>query len=306
MEIPNRADVEAEWRPRFEKQLRQYYQRLLDADFPIQAADEEDEKLFALLFGLLALTFLLSVRRHGGPVSLMQGGARQFAANRGREVMRLMRRTTDGKLPDPRLAQWAAEVERTGQIPPDLSSAVRSAKAALDAAQDADGPVPAMSAAEKERNGELAALLAVVTAVLAGTKPPEALSDALRKTWRKGMRKAKDQTFGPARAEKVVVTSTTEGVTAGGEMTAQTLGFRSIEDVWINRPYLSKTGPCPTCSPLHNKPRSVWGRQYPQGPPIHALCVCTIEYAALPADGDTLDDLVTDPLLRSELGSLVS
>ena len=84
--------------------------------------------------------------------------------------------------------------------------------------------------------------------------------------------------FGPERSAKVAVTEVTVAQTEGGETAAKKLKIASTEDKWKTNPHLSRSGPCPTCSPLHNKPRREWEKLFPDGPPIHDYCCCEIIY----------------------------
>lgn len=86
--------------------------------------------------------------------------------------------------------------------------------------------------------------------------------------------------FGPNRASRVAVDGVTTAQTAGGEWAVDMFFGLSPDDLWINQPQMSLTGPCPICEPLHRKPRSEWSAQFPSGPPgPHPGCVCTVEYA---------------------------
>lgn len=98
--------------------------------------------------------------------------------------------------------------------------------------------------------------------------PPEAIPEAT------------DRIFSPIRAAGYANDQTTWAQTQGGETAiAATVGI-SDEDLWLNHPNQSSTGPCQTCAPLHLTPRSYWGRFFPGGPPDpHPHCVCTIQYA---------------------------
>jgi len=91
-----------------------------------------------------------------------------------------------------------------------------------------------------------------------------------------------EKILGRGRAERISVNGTTEAITAGGDTgVGMTVGI-SQDDLWINRPWMSRTGPCPICKPLHRTKRSEWGQKYPNGPgeSVHSHCVCVIQYAA--------------------------
>lgn len=95
-------------------------------------------------------------------------------------------------------------------------------------------------------------------------------------------REAMGKVFGVDRAEGVAVDNTTDARTHGFEVAAAETFGRDEDDRWINRPDLSKTGPCPVCKPLHNTKRSHWSRFFPSGSPAHSGCVCEISYARNP------------------------
>lgn len=89
--------------------------------------------------------------------------------------------------------------------------------------------------------------------------------------------------FGPAKAEQIARTETTAAQSAGGEAGVESTVGVSAADVWLNHPELSRSGPCPTCKPLHNTTRVQWARQFPAGPPCHLNCVCSIKYSNVKA-----------------------
>lgn len=86
------------------------------------------------------------------------------------------------------------------------------------------------------------------------------------------------QIFGRGRAERVVHTTVTNAQTYGGEFILGAAGMLSDDDLWINRPLLSRSGPCRICKPLHLQPRTVWEAIFPEGPAAHPHCVCEIRY----------------------------
>lgn len=88
--------------------------------------------------------------------------------------------------------------------------------------------------------------------------------------------------FGPSRAARMAVDAVTTGQTAGGEWAIEMFVGKSPNDLWINQPHLSQSGPCKVCSPLHMQPREVWEAEFPMGPPgPHVGCVCIIQYEAM-------------------------
>lgn len=90
--------------------------------------------------------------------------------------------------------------------------------------------------------------------------------------------------FGASKAESMAVDGTTAAQTAGGEAAIESTWGRSPDDLWINQPHLSESGPCEICEPLNGVPRSQWPEEYFDGPGdwVHPRCVCIIEYANMP------------------------
>lgn len=85
--------------------------------------------------------------------------------------------------------------------------------------------------------------------------------------------------FGPNRAARLAVDAVTAAQTAGGEWSVAEFFGLSPDDLWINQPHLSASGPCVICEGLHMLPRSEWELDYPMGPPgPHVGCVCVIQY----------------------------
>lgn len=87
--------------------------------------------------------------------------------------------------------------------------------------------------------------------------------------------------FSPGRASSLGVTETTEAASAG-EMNAA----RQIE-----RDYRVKvvaywevdesSNVCPICSRCHGQPQEFWERVYPNGPPGHPHCACSLRFQVL-------------------------
>jgi hypothetical protein len=89
------------------------------------------------------------------------------------------------------------------------------------------------------------------------------------------------KTLGPDRAASYAINETTAAQSAGGDAGVQaTIGI-SLDDLWINRPDKSSSGPCPVCKPLHLVPRRDWPVDYFDGPGpwVHVNCVCVVQYA---------------------------
>ena len=86
------------------------------------------------------------------------------------------------------------------------------------------------------------------------------------------------EVFGRNRIRVIATTETTNAIASGGEIAMNEIGLTHPSDVWINRPELSLTGPCPICRPLHRTIRAIWSGKFPFGPPAHVNCVCEIVY----------------------------
>lgn len=87
------------------------------------------------------------------------------------------------------------------------------------------------------------------------------------------------EVFNPARGQNVAINETTLAASEGAQQAVSNLGLTSRKDKWHNNPHLSKSGPCPICTPLHKKTRRVWEKKFPTGPPAHVRCVCSIKFA---------------------------
>lgn len=86
--------------------------------------------------------------------------------------------------------------------------------------------------------------------------------------------------FNPVRGENVAINETTLAASEGAQRGVEEIGLASRKDKWKTNPHLSATGPCPICSPLNGKTRVVWERRgFPNGPPAHIRCVCSIDFA---------------------------
>lgn len=81
--------------------------------------------------------------------------------------------------------------------------------------------------------------------------------------------------FGPDRAEATGVTETTGAQSAGGDAGIEATVGKSLQDQWVTE---ADGLVCETCRPLHRTERVEWEQQFPQGPPAHVNCRCTIEY----------------------------
>lgn len=85
-----------------------------------------------------------------------------------------------------------------------------------------------------------------------------------------------DRIFGDRRMGGVAANETTQAQFSGSDNVIRaTIGVQET-DTWFTR---SDRHVCQICAPLHREPRSVWSRQFPDGPPAHPVCRCWIEYA---------------------------
>lgn len=87
---------------------------------------------------------------------------------------------------------------------------------------------------------------------------------------------AAESVFGSDRVEKIAVTTTSDVIVRGGEITIQQTVGQSEDDTWYTE---EDSKVCPICRPLHRQSRSTWSRFFPEGPPAHPHCRCWIEYA---------------------------
>jgi hypothetical protein len=85
--------------------------------------------------------------------------------------------------------------------------------------------------------------------------------------------------FNPVRGENIAINEATIAASEGALKGAKDSKLDSRKDKWKTNPHLSRTGPCPICKPLNNKTRRVWEKKFPNGPPAHIRCVCSIEFA---------------------------
>ena len=86
-----------------------------------------------------------------------------------------------------------------------------------------------------------------------------------------------DRAFSPSDVIRDAVTETTAAQSIGAETAMKLDPFGlSNDDIWITE-YDAKV--CPICRPLHERKREVWEAQFPDGPPAHPNCRCTIQYA---------------------------
>lgn len=83
--------------------------------------------------------------------------------------------------------------------------------------------------------------------------------------------------FDATRARTIGVTETTAlaswGYTDAVDETAAATD-QTLEVWWVTA---KDDRVCPICGPLHAKPRRVWSEAFPNGPPAHPNCRCTID-----------------------------
>lgn len=87
------------------------------------------------------------------------------------------------------------------------------------------------------------------------------------------------QVFGSNRAASIAATETTRAETSGGWDSVNRInsevGDEVIEARWITA---DDDRTCWICNPLHNTDRDTWGPEFPEGPPAHPGCRCSLTY----------------------------
>lgn len=81
--------------------------------------------------------------------------------------------------------------------------------------------------------------------------------------------------FSARRAETIAITSTTEAQAAAQRLTQQYLASHGLAFIRVWQT-LEDERVCPVCGPLHERPESVWQERYPDGPPAHPRCRCSV------------------------------
>lgn len=109
--------------------------------------------------------------------------------------------------------------------------------------------------------------------------PSDVAIDRNSAAYRKSFRDEAASIFGTDRNATIVSTEVTRASVSGGEAAMRFRGAISDEDTWETRPWLTQSGPCERCEPLDGLPRRIWGRVFPNGPPVHPRCACAIQYA---------------------------
>ncbi|MEE9472360.1 MAG: hypothetical protein V3V82_00065 [Acidimicrobiia bacterium] len=91
--------------------------------------------------------------------------------------------------------------------------------------------------------------------------------------------------FARTRAVNVSMTEITRAVSAGETSFLVRFDLETsstTKSFWITE---LDARVCPICSPLHNVSETVYGREFPSGPPAHPRCRCFLEHRAEPAFG---------------------
>lgn len=95
-----------------------------------------------------------------------------------------------------------------------------------------------------------------------------------------------DKLFGAERAESISITETTRARTGGFENGRGYFAERGLPllAVWQ---VTKDERLCKVCRPLHGQPESAWKLSFPDGPPAHPRCRCTLAMVA--RDGTELN-----------------
>lgn len=87
--------------------------------------------------------------------------------------------------------------------------------------------------------------------------------------------------FSPSRASAIGVTQTTEAASAG-EMNAARQMERDYGVQVIAYWVVDETSNiCPICSKCHGQPQEFWERYFPNGPPGHPNCACSLRFVVV-------------------------
>jgi SPP1 gp7 family putative phage head morphogenesis protein len=91
--------------------------------------------------------------------------------------------------------------------------------------------------------------------------------------------------FGRTRAETIAVTEVTRAASEGAAIYKEQLRAAGLafERVWRTS---NDDLTCPICTPLNGKAESVWGEQFPAGPPAHPRCRCSVTLRRAKNDGE--------------------
>ena len=89
------------------------------------------------------------------------------------------------------------------------------------------------------------------------------------------LRRQLEPAFGPVRSEMIAITEVTRAYSAATNQTQQRLNQTGLpmQRVWLTR---NDEKTCILCGPLDGKPESVWAAEFPDGPPRHPNCRCSL------------------------------
>lgn len=257
MELRSRKPIEADFRRRFSQLTAGQLQRLFElvgnppdlARVPESLWKQFENERRAFLLLMLASVFAANSEQHGLDEFMRRPFADEFAQRRSDQVIPKHLQTLRSYLETPP-ADLARRAERLG---------ARITRGGIVEVVEPLG-IDAPDGAER--------LLDI-----------ERLRGDVRDAWLDRF----DNAFGETATTRLVETEFTAASAGGAEFTMRVRGLTSESDLWVTRPELSDSGPCPVCAPLDRQPRSVWTRQFPDGPPTHPRCVCEISYAAIRA-----------------------
>jgi hypothetical protein len=80
--------------------------------------------------------------------------------------------------------------------------------------------------------------------------------------------------FGRARSEVISITEVTRAASAGAQMYQNELRKAGLDFVRVWRTTAQDT--CPVCKELNGKQESAWADRFPNGPPAHPRCKCSV------------------------------
>lgn len=305
MELANRDRIEARFARRMSalssKHRRELEQLLGDPPDPRNVPDDYwyrvEKETESLLGTMLLLIFVASSAQHGGGRSSEAAG-KLFAASQARQqatrYLSGVQRAIDAAGDRWRATMRAADAKqqaRMAKAKERLARAEDKTRQARAASQTVAG-TPATAKAEADQADAVRELEAA-----SRRRPTRILKQEVRAVLRTSM--------GPAQAATIAATTTTSAAVGGGEsgMDNNTSGHvdgkgyfnppqrtgRGDADTWFTR-YDGRV--CPVCLPLHGKDRTIWGLEYPSGPPVHPSCRCWIHYEGekLTAENQALHD----------------
>lgn len=270
MELRDRPTIEAEFRIRYAQLTANQKERLLAiaGDPPrLERVPEalwrefERERQAATLLMLMSV-FGQNAVQHGLDERLLRFTAPEFARRTASTAVGSQMASLRSFLTRPPSQAIIPIMSGSGQSPADMAMRRKVLTTILTpAALDSlDGLAPAARRAELNR---LAAIHGVDD-LLAQRQRADTVAQRIASA------------FSANVADGFVETQFTAASAGAAEFTARLLGLVDADDVWILHPELSMTGPCEICEPLGGTPRSVWGAQFPNGPPAHARCCCSV------------------------------